>query len=233
MSTSVLASAESPFVRECLRSVINLAPDLDCFGAFPRSELAAHMASGGAQAAVYYVSENEKCADYIPFIENARSSANPIPVAVIMACATVEHHHRLLQAGAGGILSRTITTRDLVNSVRILLSGGMVFWPAAKWNALEDYLLRPPLADPTLPSFEILTSREIDVLTLIGDGFSNEKIANLLGLELGTVKDHVRAILSKLGVVNRTQAATVAIRSGRFRPCFDKPYGGIPQQYHR
>ncbi|WP_159425163.1 response regulator transcription factor [Streptomyces sp. TLI_053] len=177
------------------------------------------------------MSESEKCADYFSFIEKFNFPDNPIPVAFITGCTIVEHHHRALQAGATGILSRAITTRNLINSVRTLSAGGMVFWPATTWNALEDHLSRPFLPRRTVPNFDTLTPREIDVLVLIGEGLGNERIANLLSLEVGTVKEYVSAVLTKLGAANRTQAAIIAIRSRRFPACVQQPYRGIPRQY--
>lgn len=59
-----------------------------------------------------------------------------------------------------------------------------------------------------------LTSRELDVLRLIAHGFSNLVIADRLHLSEGTVRNHVSAILSKLDLSDRTQAAIVAIRHG-------------------
>lgn len=62
--------------------------------------------------------------------------------------------------------------------------------------------------------YQPLTQREIDVLTLVVLGRSNKMIANQLGVTEGTVKCHVKAILSKLGVRGRTEAANVAMRRG-------------------
>jgi two-component system, NarL family, response regulator LiaR len=66
---------------------------------------------------------------------------------------------------------------------------------------------------PTLPEKKILSRREIDVLLLVKDGFKNPDIASYLGLSTKTVENHVRNILLKLGVKNRTQAVVTALRS--------------------
>lgn len=62
--------------------------------------------------------------------------------------------------------------------------------------------------------YQPLTQREVDVLTLVAQGWSNKMIANQLGVTEGTVKCHVKAILSKLGVRGRTEAASVGMRRG-------------------
>ncbi|MCU0570041.1 MAG: response regulator transcription factor [Oculatellaceae cyanobacterium Prado106] len=78
-----------------------------------------------------------------------------------------------------------------------------------------DYL-KPDAFKPSSPTPNLvhLTDRELDVLKLIVDGKSNPEIASLLYLSLSTVKTHVRAIMNKLAVDDRVQAAVVALRSG-------------------
>lgn len=61
---------------------------------------------------------------------------------------------------------------------------------------------------------EELTRREQDVLDLVAEGCTNQEISERLFITVGTVKSHVRSIIGKLGVVDRTQAAVIALRSG-------------------
>ncbi|MFJ4188301.1 LuxR C-terminal-related transcriptional regulator [Kitasatospora sp. NPDC089509] len=230
MPINVLISAESPFVRECLQLAIDSTPDLYCVGAFPESEASAYIANRNPQVVLHHLSELEKCTDCLPFIRNASSHPNPVPVALITSCEIPEHHHEALQAGAAGILAKTITVNDLVHSVHLLSNGGVTFWPASVWTALEARIRHPQPDDHTPLAVETLTPRELDVLLLIGEGHGNEQIANLLHLEFSTVKDHVSAILAKLGAANRTQAAIIAARSGYSRPDLQSLHTGIPRQ---
>ena len=66
--------------------------------------------------------------------------------------------------------------------------------------------------------YDVLTPREEEVLGFVAVGWSNKMVANRLGVSEGTVKSHVRAILDKLAVRTRTEAATVAMRRGLVGP---------------
>jgi DNA-binding NarL/FixJ family response regulator len=91
-----------------------------------------------------------------------------------------------------------------------------------KDNRFGMSVLHPPtvmiraVADQQLQQIEThrLTQRELDVLKLIVDGYNNLDIAQQLYITIGTVKTHVRSILNKLNVNDRTQAAVLALRSG-------------------
>lgn len=74
-----------------------------------------------------------------------------------------------------------------------------------------------PAADAVVPVADTLTEREREVLALVGQGLSNREIASELYLSTDTIKTHVRKVLSKLGVSNRTQAALLAAHYGLSR----------------
>ncbi|MBR7835528.1 hypothetical protein KDL01_19790, partial [Actinospica durhamensis] len=86
---------------------------------------------------------------------------------------------------------------------------------AAAVQALAEVALGPPLvpAAPRSPAASTLTTRESEVLALVGDGLANKEIAHRLGITPATVRTHVQNILTKLGVCNRRQAA--ALLAGR------------------
>jgi len=107
-----------------------------------------------------------------------------------------------LQAGAIGYLLKDASRHDLVSAVRSVAQGQPWLHEAMQRQLLE-LLRRPPPVDP----FATLTPRERSVLEQIGEGLSNRRIADRLGLTEGTVKGYVSAVLEKLGVEDRTQAA--------------------------
>ncbi|WP_254504039.1 response regulator transcription factor [Duganella vulcania] len=92
-------------------------------------------------------------------------------------------------------------------------------------TALSDYivsvhagrrLLPPPVAASLANSFQLdaLSKREIEVLRLVGEGNSNQRVADQLGLSEDTIKAHMKAILQKLDARDRTHAVTIAVRRG-------------------
>ncbi|GLC24846.1 DNA-binding response regulator [Roseisolibacter agri] len=114
-----------------------------------------------------------------------------------------------IQAGALGYLLKDLLRDDLVRAVYGAARGVPTLDPRAQ-QLLMRQLHAPAPASP----FDALTGRERDVLRLIARGRSNKEIAAALSLSLGTVKGYVSAMLPKLGVGDRTQAALFATRHG-------------------
>ena len=107
-----------------------------------------------------------------------------------------------LQAGAIGYLLKDASRHDLVSAVRSVALG-QPWLHESMQRQLVELLRKPPPLDP----FAALTPRERSVLELIGEGLSNRRIAQRLNLTEGTVKGYVSAVLEKIGVEDRTQAA--------------------------
>lgn len=110
-----------------------------------------------------------------------------------------------LQAGAAGFLYKDVDPDALVRAIRSVHDGHTVLAP----DAAGLVAARPATDARGIGS---LTARERDVLALVADGRSNREIARMLGISEKTVKAHVSAILAKLGVADRTQAALLAVR---------------------
>ena len=127
------------------------------------------------------------------------------PAARVMVLSTYDGDvdiHNALRAGALGYLLKGAVSDELVQAIRTVHSGRR-YIPAAVATRLAEYVYGSDL-----------TGRELDVLRLIVKGFANKEIAVSLSISEGTVKTHVNNILSKLGVSDRTQAATTAIQRG-------------------
>src|SRR5262245_48534139 len=114
-----------------------------------------------------------------------------------------------LQAGAIGYLLKDVLRPELLAAIRAAAVGKPTLHPEAQ-SRLISQLVEPAAASP----IDALTTRERDVLMLIATGHSNKAIAAKLFLSVGTVKGYVSAILEKLGVADRTQAALLAVRHG-------------------
>lgn len=107
-----------------------------------------------------------------------------------------------LQAGAIGYLLKDATRYDLISAVRAVAQG-QPWLHEAMQRQLMELLRKPAPVDP----FAALTPRERSVLALLGEGLSNRRIAEQLSLTEGTVKGYVSAVLEKLALDDRTQAA--------------------------
>ena len=120
-----------------------------------------------------------------------------------------------LRAGALGYLLKDVSGHELAEAVRTVAAGGALIEPSVARKVLAEFArLAPPArpADAGLP--EPLLAREREVLQLLSAGLSNREIAARLHLAEGTVKNYVTAILQKLGVRDRTQAALRARELG-------------------
>jgi DNA-binding NarL/FixJ family response regulator len=97
--------------------------------------------------------------------------------------------------------------------VRTLVSGGVVLSAKVTRTVVDGYL-GSGAGSPATEQVGLLTERERTVLVLIAEGLSNTDIGARIHVSVGTVKDHVSAILTKLRVGSRVQAALVAQRAG-------------------
>jgi DNA-binding NarL/FixJ family response regulator len=127
------------------------------------------------------------------------------PAARIIVLTTFdgdEDIYRALQAGAKGYLLKGMNTDELTDAIRTVHSGKSRI-PAVVAERLAERMGGPAL-----------TGRELDVLKRIVGGRSNKEIASDLFISEATVKTHINSLLSKLGVSDRTQAATTALQRG-------------------
>src|SRR6266571_3248370 len=115
-----------------------------------------------------------------------------------------------VRAGAAGYLLKDVSREELVDAIRQVATGGAF---------IESQMLKGMLSEmkpqgPVPAAARNLTKREREILSLVAEGMSNREIAERLVLSPETVKSHVAAILEKLGVSDRKQAAIYAVRNG-------------------
>jgi DNA-binding NarL/FixJ family response regulator len=108
---------------------------------------------------------------------------------------------------------------QLIEAVRIVARGDALLAPSVTRVLIEE-VARRPASDPsvTVPGFDDLTERELDVMRLVAKGMSNAEIADSLYLGEATVKTHMGRILSKLNLRDRVQVVVVAYESGLVTP---------------
>ncbi len=136
----------------------------------------------------------------------------PTRVILLTAYDDVSQQRQALAEGAAAYCSKEVSPAWLVELIRHVAAGRYVVGQRVM-NEQEKaaWLLNDSGAPPLSP-------REMEVLRLITQGMSNKEIANQLGISEQTVKNHVTAILRKLNVEDRTQAAVYALQYGWVRP---------------
>jgi len=116
--------------------------------------------------------------------------------------------HRAIHNGADGYLLKDIDPEEFLESLKKCMSGEQVISPGIE--EVVRSALSQRLPENLHPAVKELTDREKDVLRLIASGLSNKAIGNQLSIAEGTVKVHVKRVLSKLGLRSRVEAAIFA-----------------------
>jgi NarL family two-component system response regulator LiaR len=148
-------------------------------------------------------------------IEATRRIADMHPdtrIVVLTSHASEEDVFPALKAGAFGYLLKHSPPEDVLQAIRQAYRGETVLHPAIARMVLQELhrAPQPKQAATTDP----LSERELEVLRLVAQGMSNQEIANALVVGEATVRSHVSAILRKLQLASRTQAALYALRQG-------------------
>ena len=148
-------------------------------------------------------------------IEATRQIRLKFPNIKILVLTTYDDDEWLfdaIRAGASGYLLKDTPRQKIIEAIRGTMEGKSFLDPLVAGKLMNQ--LSSNQKQPTSVLTEKLTDRELDVLHLIARGFTNSDIAGQLHLSEGTVRNHVSAILEKLGVSDSTQAAVIAIQHG-------------------
>jgi len=151
--------------------------------------------------------------DGIGVLRKLRDSGFQNPVVILTTSTEERDLVESLRNGAQGYLLKDMEPDELVLALRDIVGGKTVVAPD-----LAPVLAKVVQGDGSLPDetspFDDLTPRESEILSLLAEGQSNKVIARNLGISDGTVKLHVKAILRKLGVHSRVEAAVIAVEQG-------------------
>jgi NarL family two-component system response regulator LiaR len=150
-------------------------------------------------------------------VETTRRVKNISPrsqVVILTSFHQDEFIFPALQAGAISYLLKDVKAKELVEAIRRAARGEATLHPRIAARVIKTF--RGLESEEAAPA-AALTERELEVLKLIAKGYPNDKIAAQLVIGVGTVKGHVSNILSKLHLVDRTQAAAYAWQAGIVR----------------
>ncbi|MFE0461523.1 response regulator [Kitasatospora sp. NPDC058965] len=203
-------------VRSGLGLIVGSAPDLELVGSCSGGEALELVRR--LRPHVVLLDVRMPDLDGISVLKQLRALPEPPAVSMLTTFDTDEYIGTALRSGAAGFLLKDTAPDQLVHAVRILAAGGSMLSPAVTRTVIGGYVEGGGPDSGALALVGTLTGRELDVLALLGEGLANAEIAERLFLGTGTVKDHISAILGKLGAANRVQAAVIAHRAGLVRP---------------
>jgi len=207
----VLICDDQAVVRDGLELLLKLEPDILVVGT----------ASDGAEAVELVA---RKTPDLVLMdlkmpgtngIEATRQIRARYPDVKVLVLTTYDDDEWVfdaVRAGASGYLLKDTPREQLLKAVRGTMAGKSFVDPGVAGKLLDQVASRKVHPETLLTGK--LTEREVDVLRLVARGLNNPEIATRLHLSEGTVRNHVSAILTKLEVADRTQAAVIAIQHG-------------------
>ncbi|NLE44030.1 MAG: response regulator transcription factor [Chloroflexi bacterium] len=205
----ILAVDDHAVVREGLRALIELQPDMELVGE----------AEDGVEAVARALSLNPDVVlmdlvmprmSGIEAISEIRRHRPGMRILVLTSFSDNEKVFPAIRAGALGYLLKDSSPQELLQGIRDVFGGASSMHPTIARSLIRE--LQKPAELP--PTGDPLTERETEVLVLLARGWPNQRIADELCVSLSTVRTHVTSILSKLHLANRTQAALYALRKG-------------------
>ncbi|HEV2712509.1 MAG TPA: response regulator transcription factor [Gaiellaceae bacterium] len=209
----VLIVDDHAVVRRGLLAFLNSEPDLevvgDAEGGTQALDLLTQLDSQGRRPDVVVMDLEMEPVDGIESTREIRARYDDVEVVALTSFGEEERVHAALEAGASGYLLKDSEADEVAAAVRAGHRGELQLDPAVARRL--TLFLRADSDDA--PKAE-LTTRELDVLRLLGAGRANKEIATELRISERTARTHVSNILGKLGLSSRTQAALWAVRKG-------------------
>jgi DNA-binding NarL/FixJ family response regulator len=203
---------DQTLVRQGIRSLLSLAPQIDVVGeASDGEEGLAVIARERPDVVLLDIRMPRK--NGLEVLRELQAAGALPPTIVLTTFDDDELLLEAVRAGAKGYLLKDVSLEALTGAIDAVAGGRTMIRPAMTERVLRglehvrrDYdTMSPP---------EPLTAREVEVLRLMAGGYSNREIAEALGTAEGTVKNHASSILSKLGVRDRTRAVLTALERG-------------------
>jgi DNA-binding NarL/FixJ family response regulator len=211
-SIRVVVVDDHAVVRRGLLAFLDDEPDLevvgDASGGQQVLDLLAKLDGEGRRADVVVMDLEMEPMDGIESTRRIRARYPDVEVLALTSFGEDDRVHDALQAGASGYLLKDAEAEEVAVAVRAVHEGEVRLAPEVARRLVS--FLRSGRDEATIH----LTTRELEVLRLIGGGEPNKRIALLLGISERTVRSHVSSVLSKLGLTSRTQAALWAARQG-------------------
>ncbi|RDI67377.1 response regulator [Nocardia pseudobrasiliensis] len=216
---SVLVVDDLPLIRAGLVTLLNADPDLSVAGEAGDGERAVALAAQ-TKPDVVVMDIRMPGVNGIAATRRILAECDPRPRILVLTTFDLDEYvFQALRAGASGFILKDSEPERLLGAIRSIAEGDMLFAPTVTRRLIENYLRQGESAEPALcPELEALTTREREILRLVGTGAGNNDIARRLSISEGTVKTHVNRVMTKLELNSRAQAVVAAYESGLVTP---------------
>jgi DNA-binding NarL/FixJ family response regulator len=208
----VLITDDHPVVREGLSAMLSREHDIEVVGEAKDGKEAVTKA-GTLRPDIILMDLRMPEMDGVEAMQRIKTDYPDIRFIVLTTYDNDEYIFKGIEAGARAYLLKDAPRDELFRAIRAVSRGESLIEPAVAGRVLDR--LAELSRQVNMP--EVLSEREIEVLTLIARGSSNKIIADTLNIGQSTVKTHIQSIFHKLEVNDRTEAVTVAVRKGIIR----------------
>ncbi len=212
MSIRILLADDHTILRAGLRMMLNAQPDFEVVGE----------AQDGRQA----IQEAQRLQPDVILmditmpdmngIEATRQIKKLLPETKVLMLTMHEHDEyvfQALRAGASGYMLKEAADTDLISALRVIQNGQFYLSPTAQSVMVGDYLQRVRTGEEK-DSYSSLTEREREILKLVAEGYTNNKIAERLIISPKTVDTHRTHVMDKLNLHSRAELVKYAMRRG-------------------
>jgi DNA-binding NarL/FixJ family response regulator len=218
MTVRVLLADDQPLIRAALVMVIADLPDIEVVGEAGTGLEAARM-TRDLHPDVVVMDIRMPGMDGIEATRMIAKDGGPTHVIVLTTFDDDDNLYNALRAGASGFLVKDMSVSDIIAAIRVVAAGDALIAPKVTRRLIEQFTGRSQRA-ATAPKKKIegITGRELETLTLIGQGMSNTEIAEAMCISAATVKAYVTRLLAKLDARDRAQLVILAYENGLVAP---------------
>jgi NarL family two-component system response regulator LiaR len=205
----VLIAEDHPIMRQGLGVVLDAYDDLVLVGEAENGEQAVQLAQA-LKPDVIVMDIQMPAKDGLAAIQEISDLRLDTRILVLTSYPDADKVFQAIKAGAMGYFLKETRSEQLAEAIRLVQRGEVALPPEIARKLMQE------IKEPTesITPVEALTQREMEILRYLARGFSNQEIADELKISITTVATHVRNILGKLHLANRTQAALYAVESG-------------------
>ena len=223
MTVRLLLVDDDDLVRMGLKMILESDPDLEVLGEAENGLQAVRMVDRMKPDVILMDIQMPEMdgIEATRLISEAAPSDEGPKVLILTTFEQDEYVFQALRAGASGFLLKRTPADDLIAGIKVVATGDSLLSPSVTRRLINEFAINSNPATgsgDSLEKLDTLTERELEVLHLVSGGRSNMEIANELVVSEGTVKTHVKRVLAKLEVRDRTQAVIFAYNAGIIHP---------------
>ena len=215
---SVVLADDQALVRAGFRALLDVQPDITVVGEAANGDEAIALALEHRPDVVLMdirMPGVDGLAATRRIVDDERLSG--VRVVILTTFDLDEYVFEAIRSGANGFLVKDTEPTELLRAVRAVVAGDALLSPRITRRLIAEFATRAkePVANPAL---SVLTDREREVVALVGEGLSNDEIAERLVMSAATAKTHVSRAMVKVGARDRAQLVVFAYETGLVRP---------------